>query len=1089
MPTDSFSTYLQAIGKNLARGNATEHTHRPALKALLESLDAGVTATNEPQHIVDVGAPDFIVERKKIPLGYVETKDVGENLDKIEKSEQMKRYRAALPNLILTDYLEFRWYADGERRETARLGDWDGKKIKRGDEDAVVALLQKFVAQTAPTISKPRDLAERIAALAQLMRGVIEQTFARESERGNLHEWYAAFQETLIPDLTPAQFADMFAQTIAYGLFAARANDPTPENFSRAEASQVLPKTNPFLRKLFYQIAGPDLDERIAWIADDLANLLARADMQSVLKDFGKRTKREDPVVHFYETFLAAYDAKLRKSRGVFYTPEPVVSYIVRSVDHLLRTRFGKAHGLADPSVLLLDPAVGTATFLYFVIQQIYETLTVQGQTGAWANYVAEKLLPRLFGFEILMAPYTVAHLKLGVQLKDLGYDFASDQRLGIYLTNTLEQAAKQSERLLAKFISDESDAAASVKRDKPIMVVLGNPPYAGHSANASWKKDRLKKGTQPGYISGWEVGADGRAKAIYKRVTEEVERQQPTFIGQLLWDYYICDGKPIDERNPKWLQDDYVKFIRWGQWRIERTGAGILALITNHGYIDNPTFRGMRQQLMHAFSDIYVLDLHGNAKKKERAPDGSADENVFDIQQGVAIVLLVKEAGKNGTAKVHHADLCGVREDKYAMLFEADVTTTKWEEVLPASLFYLFKPQNTTLLSEYGQTWKITEILPVNNIGMQTHRDYFVTDFDKNELLERIRVFRESRLSDDEAQSRFNLRGLDVNRARQNLRADREWEKRIIPCLWRPYDIRPLYYHRDLIDRPRSQITDPMLRPNLALLAMRQIALQEECSHFLATDVPSIDRVFYSDKGAASVFPLYLYPADESQTHQKELHSTSPWQSGKDGRTPNLSPAFITDAEARLGLKFISDGAGDLKQTFGPEDIFHYIYAVFHSPTYRQRYAEFLKIDFPRLPLTRDAKLFRALVALGAELVALHLMESPALEKLITRFPIAGANAVEKVSYAEEYKDASGKTHQGCVFINKTQFFESIASDVWNFHVGGYQVLDKWLKDRKGRALSYDDITHYQKIVVALKETMRLMKAIDAAISQWPVE
>ncbi len=1031
MPTDSLSSYLQAISKNLARGNATEHTHRPALKTLLESLDAGVTATNEPQHIVDVGAPDFIVERKKIPLGYVETKDVGEPLDKMEKSEQMKRYRAALPNLLLTDYLEFRWYADGERRETVRLGDWDGKKIKRGDEDAVAALLQKFVAQTAPTISKPKDLAERIAALAQLMRGVIEQTFARESERGNLHDWYAAFQETLIPDLTPAQFADMFAQTIAYGLFAARANDPTPENFSRAEAAQVLPKTNPFLRKLFYQIAGPDLDERIAWIADDLANLLARADMQSVLKDFGKRTKREDPVVHFYETFLAAYDAKLRKSRGVFYTPEPVVSYIVHSVDYLLRTVFGKANGLADSSVLLLDPAVGTATFLYFVIQQIYETLTVQGQKGAWANYVAEKLLPRLFGFEILMAPYTVAHLKLGVQLKGLGYDFASDQRLGIYLTNTLEQAAKKSERLLAKFISDESDAAASVKRDKPIMVVLGNPPYSNFGM--------MNKGE---------------------------------WIGKLLEDY----KKGLHEKKLN-LDDDFIKFIRFGQWRIDRSGAGILAFITNNTYIDGITHRRMRQSLLETFDDIYILDLHGSSKKKEKSPDGSKDENVFDIQQGVAVALFVRQPNHQGLGRVHYAELWGLRESKYAALYAGEVATTKWTDVEPKPDQFFFVPKDFGGEFEYTTGWSVKDVFSVWQNGLKTDRDALFFDFDRETLEERMRTF----YSDHNLSGAFceeyqvkDSSSYDLLSRRKRTTFD---ARNIQECLYRPFDVRWLYYSVGLTSRPAWDVMQHLLsKDNFALICLRQTRKGETGTFLVGKSLINKDAISLFDIG--TIFPLYLYDVPDANQLAMNLGA----------RRPNLSPAFITDAEARLGLKFVSDGAGDLKTTFGPEDIFHYAYAVFHCPTYRQRYAEFLKIDFPHLPLTRDVKLFRALAALGAQLIALHLMESPALDKLVTRFPVAGSNAVEKVSYAEEY-DASGKTHKGCVFVNKTQFFEGVAPEVWNFHVGGYQVLDKWLKDRKGRALSYDDLTHYQKIVVALKETMRLMKEIDATIPKWPIE
>ncbi len=615
----TFNSYIYTIEEELALGNATEHTHRSALKALIEALGDGVVATNEPRRI-ECGAPDFVLTKDSAPIGYIEAKDIGKSLDEAEKSEQLKRYQDSLTNLVLTDYLEFRWYVDGERRLSARLGTptRDGKirRDKAGIE-AVTWLFDDFLSHRAEPVGTPRELAWRMARLAHMIRDLIVAAFEKEPEGGSLHAQFMAFRDNLIPGLGINQFADMYAQTIAYGLFAARCNQSTGEGFTRQNAAYLLPKTNPFLRKLFNTIAGPELDDRIAWLVDDLAQLLARADMEAVLKDFGKRTAKEDPVVHFYETFLTAYDRKVREMRGVYYTPEPVVSYIVRSIDYLLKTHFNRPQGLMDTNTLILDPAVGTATFLYMVVNEIHDALVSQGQEGMWNDYVVEKLLPRIFGFELLMAPYAVAHLKLGLLLQETGYRFKTDQRLGIYLTNTLEEAIKHSETLFAQWITEEANAAAEIKRDKPIMVVLGNPPYSGISANAS--------------------------KRVVKDPKTGKARQEYTWIGKLIEDYKVVDGKPLGEKNPKWLQDDYVKFIRFGQWRIERTGQGILGFITNHSYLDNPTFRGMRRSLMNTFDEIYILNLHGNVKKKEAAPDGGKDENVFDIQQGVAICIMVK--------------------------------------------------------------------------------------------------------------------------------------------------------------------------------------------------------------------------------------------------------------------------------------------------------------------------------------------------------------------------------------------------------------------------------------------------------------
>lgn len=674
----AFDKYLQDVQKELSTGVAREHAYRPALKTLLESLEPGLLATNEPKRMTDVGAPDYILTRGGVPLGYVEAKDVGVDLRKVERTDQLKRYKAALPNLILTDYLEFRHFVNGEHRGTVRIAEEDGDGRLRADRAGAKEaerLLRSFLATAAPSVGTPRELAERMAARAREIRDLIVRTFEGEGEKGQLHQQLSAFRKTLIPDLQPEAFADMYAQTIAYGLFAARTTTDSPDAFSRKTAGWDLPRTNPFLRNLFNEIAGPGLDERVAWIVDDLAELLRRADMAAILEDFGLRTRREDPVVHFYETFLAAYDPKMRESRGVYYTPEPVVSYIVRSVDAVLKEKFGRPLGLADPNTLILDPATGTATFLYYVIRHIHEELQQQGQLGAWSSYVRENLLPRIFGFELLMAPYTVAHMKLGVLLGELGYDFGGDERLRVYLTNTLEEGFHPEETIgFAEYITQEADAAARVKKDEPIEIIVGNPPYSENSAN---------KGP---------------------------------WISSLIDDYKRVDGKPLGERNPKALLNDYVKFIRFGQWRVEKTRQGVLAFITSHTYLDSVICRGMRQSLINSFSAIFVLDLHGDVRARELTPEGDKDQNVFDqIQTGVCICIAVKEAGKTGPAKVYHSDLWGGRKGKDAWLAEESVETTEWDALSPQSPSYYFVPRERGFAVEYEQEPSVTDILKLH--------------------------------------------------------------------------------------------------------------------------------------------------------------------------------------------------------------------------------------------------------------------------------------------------------------------------------------------------------------------------------------
>lgn len=1055
---EAFGDYLKDVQATLAAGHASEGSHYPALKALLECLGKGISATSLPSRI-ECGAPDFVITRHSSTIGYIEAKDIGKSLDEAEHSEQLQRYRKSLSNLVLTDFLEFRWYISGERRLSACLGTLTkDSKIRRNKAgiEAVAELLTNLLAHQAEPVGTPRELALRMASLAHMVRDLSVAAFEREPESGTLHAQLSAFRDNLIPDLSAEQFADMYAQTIAYGLFAARCTNSTGKDFTRQNAAYLLPKTNPFLRKLFNHIAGPDLDDRIAWLVDDLAQVLAQADMASILQDFGKRTAKEDPVVHFYETFLTAYDPKVREMRGVYYTPEPVVSYIVRSIDHLLKTRFSRPQGLMDANALVLDPAVGTATFLYMVINEIHDAIVSQGQKGLWNDYVAEKLLPRIFGFELLMAPYAVAHLKLGLLLQETGYQFKSDQRLGIYLTNTLEEAIKRADTLFARWITEEANAASEIKKEKPIMVVLGNPPYQGISANSSVREFMDPK--------------TGKRKRKLTWIGELIDGVFDKDGKEIVSGYKRVNGKPLGERNPKWLQDDYVKFIRFGQWRLERTGQGILGFITNHAYLDNPTFRGMRQSLMNTFAHIYILNLHGNVKKKEIAPDGGKDENVFDIQQGVAIGIFVNEPGKDGAAKVHYADIWGPQEAKYCALSEADVSSTNWLELKPSSPFYLFVPQNEVLRSEYEAGWKITDIFHTNSVGIVTSRDHFVIDFCQETLRERITTFRDTALDNDEVKQNFGLEdkeGWTISDGRKAVGQDKNWERGFTKCLYRPFDIRPIFYHKAVIERHRPEVMHHMLAGrNIGLVTVRQVA-EGIFNHVFVSHNIVESRISLSNKGIGFLFPLYLYPAEGEMQFEE-------------GHRVNLNPEFIKAISDKLGLKFVEDGKGDLEETFGPEDVLDYTYAVFHSPTYRSRYAEFLKIDFPHLPLTSNKELFKALASKGNELVAMHLMESPALNNLITKYPVPGSNLVGKVTYVEP---------ECRVYINKSQYFEGVSPEVWYFHIGGYQVCQKWLKDRKGRTLTYDELTHYQKVVVALKETIRLMDEIDALIPGWPIE
>ena len=707
--------YISTVNQKYRAGNATEHSYRGALEQLMQTLLPKLRIVNEPKR-VKCGAPDYIASRKDgMPVFYIEAKDIGDNdLDGRNPhghKEQFTRYKQALDYIIFTDYLDFHLYEHGEFVDSVRIAEVKGDKIVaiNENEEKFLNLIEHVGNNAIQRITSASRLAKLMAGKARLLENIIEQAMNDDTEsyaNDNLRGQYNAFKDVLIQELKPSDFADIYAQTIAYGMFAARLHDDTPEDFSREEAAKLIPKTNPFLRQIFNNLAGNDLDERIAWVVDDLVTVFLASDLQKIMKAYGEDKRHHDPMIHFYEDFLSEYNPKLRKSKGVWYTPQPVVGFIVRAVDEILQKEFNLPEGLADYSTIekdvaveqsydgrtkdgmkhamkrfhrvqILDPATGTGTFLAEVVNQIYDRY--RDQQGIWQQYVEQHLLPRLNGFEILMASYAVAHLKLDMLLSETGYQHQSEKRLHVYLTNSLEESNNEPRTLFAQWLSREAAEANVIKRDCPVMVVIGNPPYSGESQN---------KGK---------------------------------WIMSLMEDYKKEPGgkQPLDERNPKWLNDDYVKFIRLAQHYIEKKGEGIIGFINPHGYLDNPTFRGMRWNLLKTFDKIYTIDLHGNSKKKETCPDGSKDENVFDIMQGVSINLFVKTGrkDKDELGKVYHKDLYGLRQQKYDFLDGATLENVGYEEMKPKAPMYFFVPKDFGLEEEYNKGFKVNELFNIFNV------------------------------------------------------------------------------------------------------------------------------------------------------------------------------------------------------------------------------------------------------------------------------------------------------------------------------------------------------------------------------------
>jgi hypothetical protein len=1019
--------YLNDLQQIINRGDAREESFYHCLKDMIDAYarlakirkcEVGILPKT-----TEAGNPDFRVWDGKAHItGYIEAKKPETyNLDPIAVSEQLKRYLATFPNLILTNFYEFRLYQHGLFVESVTIASAVNATQTNiapplSQVEGLSALLDRYFSFSLPAINDPKSLANALARRTRFLRDEIIAIELAEEEktqgRKALLKFYESFKKLLINNLTLEQFADLYAQTLTYGIFAARTR--SEGDFHRELIYKYIPATLGILKSIFRFISLEEPPEALAVLIDDIADILFNTDIQEILHRYYTEGRGRDPIVHFYETFLSEYDPKLREKRGVYYTPEPVVRYIVRAIHSLLKSRFGKDGGLASEDVTILDPAAGTLTFPAEAINMAIEEQREEYGGGTVHNLIKHHILPHFHAIELMMAPYTVGHLKISYLLAEHGYKLSDDERFKLYLSNTLEKdITEQTELPIAHDISEECALANKVKHEDPILVIMGNPPYSGASENNNAWTEKLLK-----------TDLDGAQS------------------------YYTVDGMPLDEKNPKWLQDDYVKFLRFAQWKIHKAGKGIVGMITNHGYLDNPTFRGMRQSLMRTFDEIYVLDLHGNSLKKETCPDGGKDENVFDIRQGTAIILMVKGVDSKETRVCHH-ELFGLRQSKYDWLETKQFQAGDYQELNPCSPFYLFRPEAAG--NEHYLRWpSLPEIFPLNSVGIVTARDGLTIHDTPDQVRKTIHHF--ASLDPESARAAYQLgkdaRDWKVELAQKDLKGSGLSDSKIVPILYRPFDTRYTYYtgiSRGFHCMPRNEVMRHMLEENVGIVSVRQVA-EGVFNHVMLTNTIIESRITLSNKGIGYLFPLYIYP-DE----QKEDIFAS------DEREYNIASGLLEQFSRQW-------------PQFQPEQLFYYVYAILHSNQYRERFAQYLRMDFPRLPFTDDYQLFTRLAEMGKELAGIHLLKSPRLNPPVARYQGGGSNdLVESIRYDER---------KHTVRINPDKHFEGITPELWNYHIGGYQVLHKYLKDRRGKTLS--DPIHYCRMATALHLTIETQAAID---------
>lgn len=1013
-------SYIKKIWQKYSQGDAREESYYSILENLLNtyaksSKRNNVYVTTLPKK-TEAGNPDFrIWDGSQEITGYIEAKALTvTDLDRIAVSEQMKRYLSTFPNVILTNFLEFRLYRDGKLIDSVTVGRQDTMiRVKAmppvEHEQAFKNLLDKFFSFSLPKSYSAETLATELAKRTGFLRDeIIKEELKEETilNKGSLTGFYDAFRKYLISDLSMGGFVDLFSQTIVYGLFAARMR--AGENFDRKHAYDNIPKTIGILSELFEFISLGKIPNQMKWTIEDIANVLSAVDVKRIFSEYYHSGKGKDPVVYFYETFLSVYNPDLRERRGVYYTPEPVVTYIVNSLNEILKDKINIEGGLSDRRVTVLDPAAGTLSFITEAVQCAIKEFTEKYGEGSKQKFIKEHILNDFYAFELMMAPYAIGHIKFSFILEEEGYKLTEDERPKFYLTNTLEMKTLEKTNLpLMSALSEESHLAETVKKDTPILVIMGNPPYSVSSMN---KSDFIEE-----------------AMKVYK---EDVR----------------------SERNIQPLSDDYIKFIRFAHWKIDQNIKGVIGMITNNSYLSGLIHRGMRKKLLESFDEIYILNLHGNSRIGEKTPEGGKDENVFDIMQGVSISLFIKSGEHKGLGKVYYQDVFGLREDKYNFLGTHSFRTTDWKELNPTEPYYFFVEKDFSLQEGYDKFISVKKIFDKFSSGTGTRRDHFMVGFTEEELEQRMLTFT-SDLPDEIVREGLNLkdtRDWKVKVAREKVKKI-NWRKYIRQYAYRPFDMKYIFYFPDIIERgdSRIELMQNFFEDNLGLVLRRTAENTVDWRQvFVSKHI--LDINFLSAR--TYLFPLYTYPSSD----KNHLFEETPEQKNK---LPNLNPELIQ----KLNETY--------KRDVTPEQIFYYIYAVLYSNSYREKYAEFLKIDFPRVPFTLDYNLFIKMGELGKKLVDLHLLSSSELYNPISKFRGQDSGMVEKVKYNEEDMR---------VHINNNNYFDSVEKEVFEYQIGGYQVCNKWLKDRKGRILLLTETEQYCKIVTVISKTLEIQQAID---------
>ncbi|MBA8711921.1 DNA methyltransferase [Campylobacter jejuni] len=1075
--------YLENI-KDIST-NDKEHTHRTALQNLLQAIKDNqdkqnkISIKQEPNNDKEGrGAPDFLITKDFLTLGYIENKRVNANLDNIIKSDQILKYTKLSPNIILTDYLRFILLSLNDKNEIIIC-----KEVKICSLDEIKSVIKNQSLLDAKTqelnelfsiffskIPNPINSALDFANHLSLRTRILKDELLLSNENEAILSLFNTFKETLYKELSYEEFCDSFAQTLTYSLFLAKLNNDTTKEIDLNNAKKFIPKSFPLIRSMsgFLDDSFENL-ENIKWLLEEIINIINHIDITSIIKELNKTSEKDlfnrsilsthkDPYLHFYETFLASYDPKLREVRGVYYTPAPVVIFIINAIDEALKQDFNHKKGLSealDKNITLLDFATGTGTFLLEAFRKALEPISKNS-----VNYNPKALIDKFCGFEFLIAPYTIAHLKISQSFKEeFNSPLNDDESLKIALTNTLyfKSISKEQNDQNTLFtlidLTREFKKAQKIKEEQ-ILIITGNPPYSGASSNKGLYEDEIKisYGLEPSKAN----LSKEQKKYINLYFQEKTKQNTSTF--KAIYEKHKLEN----EKNPKWLLDDYVKFIRFAQSKIDSQESGIFAFISNNSFLDNPTFRGMRYSLMQSFDKIYILNLHGDTRKKEKAPDGSKDDNIFDIMQGVSINIFIKQNSKVKNTKIYYHDLYGKRKDKYEFLYENDLNSIKWTLVKNNEPFYLFLPQNNDLLEEYNKGISVKDMFMLSGVGICSKRDNIVFHNNKENLMQLLKDFNTKTkdelykiydIGEDSRDWKLDSAIKAVNKNCDNL------ENFIKKCHYRPFDKKWTYY----IENSKAFMAYPVYDIFEHFLENENIGLI--CDR--GTKLNNIDNIFISSKiidlhlvGSGSyIYPLYLYPTTRSKKFLKK-------------ENPNFNEENFTSKIENFKESFRTFIDEFYKEKFSPEDILGYIYAVLFHKIYREKYLDFLKIDFPKIPFTKDKNTFKNLSKLGLKLVNLHLLKNDELDFNVGEAlfkDIKNKNfKIQKIKYNKDVKE---------LFINESLYFNKVSPEIYEFKIGGYAVLDKYLKSHKE-----EDIDHkyFTLIIQTLDETLKIQDEIS---------